>query len=170
MNNDHYIYHLLNDPHYRVNKNGKIYTRISKTGKVFTNPQEWRLATSSRHGKIEIKYNYKNLSVARIIYAKFIGRLQDGLYVYHKDHNPSNNHASNLLIGTRAQLNKHSIQNPNKKHNPIRNKVIDFKIAQRIRYLRTLGYSYKTLCEITGLSKSTISYVVNYKTWVPSKF
>ena len=90
--------------------------------------------------------------------------LSDTLVLNHKDGNKLNNCIDNLEQVTQAQNNLHKFRVLN--HAPVigHNKLTK-KQANEIRLLRAQGWKYRDLIKKFKVCKSTISYVVNKKTW-----
>ena len=93
--NDYLIYELLQNPNYEVRADGPVWTRITKTGKLSVD-NTWRQAGSARRGYWTLKYKGYMLQIHRIIYAKFLGQLEQDLVINHKDDCGYNNNPENL--------------------------------------------------------------------------
>lgn len=156
---DHLIEELINSPIHRIHKNGfvEIKTNEGWRNLKFHSPR-------LKKGYCEIKFKGKYLYIHRIIYAKFIGPLNEKLVINHKDGNGFNNTIENLELISQAENNLHRFRVLN--HPPVRgNKKISSEIADRIREKRKQGYKYTELMEEFELCKSSISYIVNNKSW-----
>ena len=113
-----------------------------------------------------IKINVHRLK-ALSLYGEKI--LESGFEVRHLNHNRSDFADRNINFGTSSQ---NRLDNPEKER--IRTaKIAASKIrrltydeAEKIRKLNQSGVSYKKLVEMYRVSKSTISYIVNNKTYV----
>lgn len=90
--NDYLIEEILNDPAFLVSENGVICKKIGSKIK--------KLGSPDKEGYIRINYKRKKVFSHRIIYAKFNGNLKEDLVVEHRDGNPGNNAANNLLLVT----------------------------------------------------------------------
>lgn len=157
---DNYIRDLVKDVNYKIYKNGTILTKINLAGKVGEN---WRkLAKKNAGGGIVIRYKNKKLYLHRVIYQKFIGELDANMVINHKDHNPYNNKLSNLEHISIKENNKHRFIN---KEGVIGFYKLNFELAEIIRFEHKSGLTYRELIEKYKLSKSTISYIVNFKIW-----
>lgn len=104
---DHIIKDLLKDSDYDIRPDGDIYTLIQKNG---LRGKRWRKAGSVKKGSTKDKPHYmrlgykgSNLPVHRIIYAKFIGPLNNELIINHKDRDSLNNHKDNLELITQSE-------------------------------------------------------------------
>lgn len=163
--NDNLIFELINDSNFKIHRNGKIYSVITKTGKISKNKTWRQVGTILKQGYFTVSYKNKKLLVQRVIYAKF-GKLKltPDLVINHIDSNPLNNFHLNLELVTQSRNMYHAFENG--KTAVIGNKKINQEIANEIRKLRLKGYNYAELCEKFNLCKSTISYIVNNKTWV----
>lgn len=161
--NDIFIEKLIKDTNYKVFKNGKLKTLITTSG-TRSVKNKWRYLTlmMSNNG-IKIKYNKKILLVHRIIYRKFIGKLNKSKVINHKNYNMYDNSIKNLEMISPSENMIHRY----KKSPPVNgNSKINFKIAQEIRKLFRKGHIYKDLMNKFKLSKSSISEIINKKIWV----
>lgn len=113
---------------------------------------------------MEVRYKQKSVSVHRLIYAKYVGKLCKHLTINHIDGNPSNNVPKNLELITLKENAQHS-WTVLKRKPVIGFSKISKPIANMIRQQRELGATYGELCQMFGLCKSSISYVVNKRTW-----
>jgi hypothetical protein len=158
------IQQLLADPYYRITEEGKVFTLRTKTGKI-SKDGIWReIVRIVEDGYREIYYDRTHILVHRVVFQKFNGDLDDELTINHKDGDTSNNHKDNLEQITQQKNNLHSYRSLGKK--PVKgNATITQEIALKIRVDRSNGDKYAVLMERYSLSKSTISYIINNKTW-----
>tara|TARA_R110000868_G_C10973188_1_gene771464 strand:+ start:15169 stop:15729 length:561 start_codon:yes stop_codon:yes gene_type:complete len=163
--NDYLIRDLLDSGLFRVHDDGSIETRIARTGQVFVDPNRWRPAGSFKDTYHAICYKHVKLRASRVIFQALKGELEEDLVIYHKDYNCLNNHPDNLIQGTQAESNKHNIDNPNRDHNPTRYYKLSFETAEKIRWHYSLGLTYPEITELFGVCKSTVSYIINQKSW-----
>lgn len=94
---------LLKDSRFQICQNGSIWCRISRNGRGLLADEAWRRIDNldeRGYSRIDMKINgeRKTLSVHRIVYAKFCGKLNYNKVVNHKDGNRSNNKPSNLEL------------------------------------------------------------------------
>jgi hypothetical protein len=153
---------------YDVRKDGTIWTKLYKNGK-FNENNEWRrLDHFRKDGYSEVRYKRSHLATHRIIYRKFNGGLDPNLEVNHKNDNPADNLPGNLELMTPLDNIRHSFRAGRKEKRAKNegNKKITLEIANNIRQDHASGMTYKELSEKYGLCKSTISYIINNKTWV----
>lgn len=163
--NDHLIDQIVKDPNYKIFKNGKIKTLITVTGKISVTGK-WRLC-SYRYmpGSILIRYKHKRLTLHRILYRKFIGKLNSIKVINHKDYNPYNNSLKNLEMISVSDNQFHKYKRKNFVA-VATNAKINFAVAEKIREMyRNEKISYKQLSKIFKLAKSTISDIMNYHIW-----
>lgn len=96
--NDHLIEELVCDSNYQVHDNGTVYRLAHgvwrQTGK----------AKTKKNGKVyfHLKFKGSNLLVHRIIYRRFVGKLDPHLIVNHDDGNSLNNLPENLELITQS--------------------------------------------------------------------
>jgi hypothetical protein len=155
--NDYLIDQIINDPKYKICRNGKIFKKESGKWKLLNlKPED--------DGYTRIKYQYKNLPYHRVVYRKFNGKLDPLKSVNHKDGDRQNNSAKNLELITHAKNQEH-------KYRVLKNKAqigfykINYEIAEQIRADKKDGKTLKELIAKYKLAKSTLSYIVNNKTW-----
>lgn len=166
--NDHLIYKLLEDSNYEVRADGSVWTRITKTGKVSVN-NEWRRAGSARRGYWTLKYFGVMLQVHRIIYARFLGRLEQDLVINHKDDCGYNNEPENLELVTQSKNNYHRFRKDGGKPPVMGNKVLDWGKVRHIRSLKKEGISHNELARMFNISKGHVSQIVNNEIWIEGK-
>lgn len=80
--------------------------------------------------------------------------------VHHRDGDRTNNRVDNLEWSTPAENNRARMIGDN---NPYK---LSFDLADEMRALRAAGWTYKDLTAKYGVSKSTVSLVINGKIWV----
>lgn len=163
--NDTVIEQFINDPLYKVRRDGTVFTKKGWHGRV---AKTWRKQEPyTAKGYPTIKYNGKHLLVHRLVYRALVGPLHQDMVVDHIDNDRTNNKPSNLQLLTNAGNTKKAWSNPhNPRKKPIYNNKITQIIAGAIRSDRKRGMTYEELSDKYDLSKSNISYIVNKKTWV----
>jgi len=163
--NDYLIYEILKSDKHRVEKDGTCWIVDYCTKKW----RRWDFPRRKGRNKKakpyhEVSFKSKRVAVHRLVYGKFVGKLNDRLVINHKDGNPSNNKYDNLELITQSKNNFHAYRTLNKQ--PVKGrKKIDDETAEMLREQRRLGATYADLISMFGLCKSTISYVVNKRTW-----
>lgn len=162
---DQAIEEFVNNPKYEITPEGRIYS-LKKSGRVEIG-QIVKKKGRSPYVFIRVKKDGPKLAVHRIVYRKFKGPLASDLVVQHLDDNGLNNHIDNLALTTQSENNKTRF-----KHKPpvAGHRKITPEIADEVRALHAAGLSYRQILEITrekyGFgSKSSISYIINGKTW-----
>ena len=119
--------------------------------------------------KIET-YKVAKVRVHRFIaYAKYGNQLfNSGIEVRHFDGNKQNNNWDNLLIGTPSQ-NRLDIPEAKRKEIAInaanKLKKLSNNEVLELRTLRAQGKSLNYLKEKFNISKTAVSYIINYKTY-----
>lgn len=163
--NDHLVREFCADEDYCIKPTGEIFSRRNRQGHL---SNQWREVGHDDviSGMVyrRVKYKKKSLSIHRIIWHRFGGELDPLLVINHIDGNPSNNHIKNLEQVTRAENNLHSYR-VNKRASVAGNAKLTPAMVQQIRTLKANGYSLNRLARELGLAKSTISYIVNGRTW-----
>lgn len=163
--NDDFIKQLINDHKYEIREDGSIWSIVTTTGKI-SKPTVWREIKpfTNSSGYFNIAYRRKKLAVHRIIYQKFIGNLSEDLVINHKDGNPKNNSPTNLELISQSDNNIHRFRTLKKKPVKGYRKVSDGQV-RKIRELYENGTSLSQLAKQFKIAKSTVSYIVNYKTF-----
>ena len=158
--NDSLILQLLQDSNYRIEKNGTVFILVTVKNSSF-----WRqTGTYIRGGYYTMRYKTKNVKINRVIYAKYGSlRLEKHLAVNHIDSNKLNDNMSNLELITHGENMKHAYKSG--KAAVVGNFKINLEIANQIRKLKSQGYTLNMLVKEFKLAKSTISYIINNKTW-----
>lgn len=167
--NDYLIEEMLQDPNYEIRDDGTVWTRVARTGKVFKDESKWRelFRLTASNGYCELRYRYKNVRRCRVVYAKYVGKLEQDLVINHKDGNKLNDHPDNLELITQSENNKHRFREL--KSGPvIGNSKINYDIAQAIREDKKTGMTHKALMAKYNISsKGMISDIVNMRIWKP---
>jgi hypothetical protein len=163
--NDAFIDALLTDPLYEIRPDGSVWTLVCRTGKISLSRTWRRLSVrTSTSGHLSVKYQRKHLALHRIMYRKFKGPLDEALSVNHIDGNKENNSPDNLELITHSENMLHCFRVLGHKPMKPRQKITQ-SMAEDIRQLNRNGRSYRDLGKEFGLSKSSISYIVNNHTW-----
>lgn len=104
--NDALIEELIKDPLYKINRDGTIFTRITKNGQGVS--KEWRqVGYKKPDGYVRFRYKGEFLFVQRVIYRKYIGKLDKNLTINHINLDNSDNRVENLeQISQRENNNK----------------------------------------------------------------
>jgi hypothetical protein len=163
--NDDLIEELINNPLYDVRSDGTVWSLITLTGKKSVKNQWRKCGAISINGYYAMGYNNRKILLHRVIYRKFNGQLFKDLVINHKDGNRLNNLPSNLELVTQSNNNEHKYQVLNCKPS-VTNAKINKEIADQIREDRKQGYTLRQLTNKYNLTKSTLSYIINYKIWI----
>jgi hypothetical protein len=160
--NDHLIAEFIIDPLYDVRCDGTIWSVVSRQGHTTA---VWReIGYTKRSGYRIVRYRREHLLVHRVVFAKHKGELSESFVINHIDGIPSNNCPANLELVTQSVNILHRFRVLGRKP-VIGNAKITQEIAEEIRAASTNGATYRELMRKYSLSKSTISYVVNSRTW-----
>lgn len=163
MKIDKIIKQFIEDENYRVSNTGVIYSRYSAQGHK---TEAWReISLINKRGYLFIKYKKHNLPIHRVVVVAYLGSIPFGFQINHKDGCPRNNQLSNLEIASQSENNYHRFRTLG--YPPVRgHKKINFEIADQIREDHFLhGLSNSKLRAKYGLSKASISYILNDITW-----
>lgn len=162
--NDIYIDEILSSPKYDVREDGTCWIVDGRTKMWRRWDKQYKRKNKKTDAYFNVSFKGHKICAHRIVYAKFVGPLSQHLSINHIDGNPSNNKPSNLELVTQSENNLHSYRVLKKK--PVKGyKKISKELADLIRFERSCGLKYKDLVEKYKLCKSTISYIVNNKTW-----
>ena len=108
--NDVFIEELINDPYYRVYKNGSVWSCRPTSGPIGKIKHPWRrIDKLTDQGYKTAKYRGKELRVHRIVYRKYVGNLNPELEINHIDFNRVNNTVKNLELVTNKDNVQHTI-------------------------------------------------------------
>lgn len=164
---------------YEVNENGQVRmceTRVKnninggtrKVGGKILSPK----TKSNGYKEVNLSVSpgkSKSFYVHRLVAECFLGGIEKGLEVNHKDGDKSNNHKSNLEIVTPSENMKHAYKKGfNKPPRMIGSKHKKSKITEKdVLYIRENkdGLTQKELGDKYGLKQSTVSNIVLRQTW-----
>jgi hypothetical protein len=164
--NDALIEVLLSSGNFQVFRNGEIYSLRTRQGQP---SHDWRRCDVLQplNGYRRVRFggrSGKQLSAHRIVYRAHVGPLDPRLHINHIDGDRGNNAVSNLELVTPAENNLHSFRVLGRKPT-FGSRKINHETALQIRELASKGWSGVQIAERFNLCKSTISYIVNGKTW-----
>lgn len=152
---------------YRYNSIGEI---ISPSGKKLK--QQFRCDYPEFSIKSVLLGKSVHIKVHRFIaYDKFGDIIfNDNIQVRHLDNDPSNSSPDNLDIGTPSQNMMDRNSRDRKQHAQLAasyvRKLTNEEAANIIRLHFSCGWTFKRIAEKYNLAKSTISYIVNGRTYV----
>lgn len=161
--NDILIRELCKDPNYVIQSDGLIFSYIKQNGHLGT---ELRSIPGhlAHDGYRRISYKRKVLMVHRIMFQKFVGELDHTKQVNHKDGRRTNNLPSNLELLNQSE-NMHHAFKVLKRSASVSEKRLNMEIAMQIREAYKHTRNYKKLSVEFGVGRTTISDVVNNRTW-----
>ena len=150
---------------YKVEKNGEVFAPNGKRLVAPVDPSKgYRRFTIRCDGKFLAVRVHKLVAFQKFGSAAF----RKGIEVRHLDGNRINNTWSNIAIGTphENQMDKpSSVRRAVALNAASKLRKLTESELRRFRSLREQGWTYKELGKEFGLSKSTISYIVNRKTY-----
>lgn len=160
---DEVIREFIQCPLYDIREDGTIWTYLNKNGSGVGELRRMDRSDSKGFYRI-VKYKNRYLLVHRVVYSKFIGALREDLQINHINGIKDDNRPENLELVTCSVNQRHGyrvLKNaPRKGH-----KKIAVETAEEIRKDHRKGLSYREIKEKYGICKSSISYIINYKTW-----
>lgn len=153
--NDDIIQQIIDSGNYTITRDGKVLSNITGEEIGYTDDRGYRRITFSR----------KKIQVHRLVWAVYGDKkLTPKLVINHKNGNKIDNSIDNLELVTQSDNIKHRFRVL--KYPAVKgHKKIDDSIAEQIRSLRKSGWKYSELCKKFKLCKSSISYIINKKTW-----
>jgi hypothetical protein len=116
---------------------------------------------SGGYGRIKI--NYRDLQAHRVSWVIHYGPVPDGLNVCHHCDNRRCVRPDHLFVGTDSD-NMKDMHNKNRHPRRVPMKLNEASAA-KIRKLSSEGVAGYKLAKMFGVTNSTISYVINQKTW-----
>ncbi len=153
---------FLADPDYEAFPNGTIFYKGRVKGH------------KHKKGYYSIRYKNGNLGLNRIMWEKFHGPIPEGRMVCLKDRGqpPSVDNLECLTaleVATRER-EKTRISLTKVSGHLVSNAKVNYQLAEQIRADHVAGFTYPVLIAKYNLSKSSISYIINRRTWkAPAK-
>jgi len=148
--------------------------RVSEAGEVTAASGKKRSLYDDRKGYLSFKIKDKgveyNVAVHLLAAYQWFGEdaFAEGVEARHLDGNPLNNSKGNIAIGTHSQntldKDKRKRTLDARKAGRVRSKVSEDEV-RNLRKDRDRGMSYKELMEKYGVPKTTVSYIVNRRTY-----
>lgn len=165
--NDNLIREFIKDPRYHVTPNGIVWTCINMQGHI---KEVWRIKHQciSPEGYCRLRYKNKMLAVHRIVYEKFHKNLRADMQVNHINGVRYDNSKDNLEQLYPSENMRHSYSKLKRQTCYSARKLTDNE-ADSIRLLHAQGKPYSKLMKQFKVSKATISYVINDKTYVKGR-
>lgn len=154
-----------------VSNHGRI-----RSHREWTDGKSWRLIGQypAKDGRMRTRFKLypdeprRNYLVHRLVALTFSCPVGEGRgHINHKDGDPANNRLDNLEWCTPAENNRHAIETGIVYHvgeagpRALRRN----KDAADIRALRAKGMKYKDILAAYPMAKSTLSYLINGRTW-----
>lgn len=160
-------------PAYRISNFGRIQSRWQRRAsyKDFIIKDIWKdlPARPDGGGYLQVHLcdghgRVKTERIHNLVTAAFIGTKPSGLVVRHLDSNSSNNILSNLVYGTYLENENDKINNGTWNTRNGGAKLIPQQV-QEIRDKATIGESQKHLAKEYGVSRPTVTRIINNKIW-----
>ena len=142
-----------------VYQSGKIYKYKGRILKQENNKGYKRVSLSK--GKI-----VKRFQVHRLVAIYFLENKEIKPCVNHIDGNPSNNNVKNLEWCTYSENEKHSYNKLGKITNGLKCRKLNINNTEEIKKLYKKGFKQIEIAKIYNVNQSTISQVINHKTYV----
>lgn len=160
------IYKIIEDyPKYRVSNYGNIQSSWIKN--------EWRTLKTGTDAKGYLQvglcdgiHKVKTFRIHRLVATYFVEKPdEEGLIVRHLDSNPENNHFLNLKWGTYKENEEDKKLNGTWYTGRLKSSKLSFEMATEIRTKYQSGQSQISLAEEYGVTRPTITRVINKKIW-----
>lgn len=159
-------------PYYRINKRGQVLS-IARTksyiirGKLVSRTYKAKLMKHEPHRGYPyvtlVKRGTKKTIAVHVLVARtFLGKKPKGLEVRHLDGDKKNCHPSNLSYGTKKQ---NRADDQSRKMGYRKLTVEEVKYARKHYEPGHRKYGSHALAKKFGVHQTTISYVVNGKSW-----
>lgn len=156
---------IKNFRNYSITEDGRVFTHNMRNG--------WLSPGTDKNGYI--RYHLTNDDGKRVgIYAHqlvaraFLDNPENKPFVNHKDHDKSNNNASNLEWCTHIENIRHDWDSGTRKvryGKDVGTAKINESVVAKIRSMYSGGASQVQLAEFFGISQPTISQITLRKTW-----
>lgn len=155
-------------PRYRISSDGRVQSRWRPGTDQWS--QQWNDLRPSRDHKGYLgltlcnEDGHKKVRVHRLVAVAFLPNPENLPCVRHIDGDPSNNHVENLAWSTYAEN-----ESDKRKHGTWNTRVTNARLTSEQRdqvvELKRLGQSNDAIAKHFGVSRPTISRLLNGKTW-----
>jgi hypothetical protein len=158
------IWKTISDyPNYAVSNFGNVRRVVGGAGarkgrilRAYTHKQRYRMVVLYANGMP------KQFTVHGLVARAFLGLCPEDCEINHKDLNKSNNWYKNLEYVTHSKNVVHAIE-----HNSFGMAKLTWKSVRQARALWAKGkHTIAAIANLNGVSVSTMSYVLNGRTWV----
>lgn len=149
-------------PKYEVSDPGNVRSLQFRKPKLLGGGRDnkgYRCLTLCREGE------HKSVRVHRLVAEAFVDNPLDLSCVRHLDGNPANDRASNLCWGTYAENEQDKRDHGTYHLRSSGAPLFDETIRQKICSLRESGMSQRQLANLFGVSRPTITRLLNGSTW-----
>lgn len=175
--NDELIEIIINDPIYDIRDDGTIWAYKPKTGpsvlgKTYPIRRVDRLGPDKRYMIVTYRtpgqdiHKIKYIFAHRIIYRKFINKLNPLLEINHKDGNKLNNIPSNLELISDIENIEHAVKNHLVSHSENRpNSKLTSQDVVNIRSLLKQGIGVCELSRRFNINRQIISKIKTNEAW-----
>lgn len=145
------------DTNYYVSADGKVYSKYSK--KILK-------PNLTSDGYLRVDIHQKHMTIHKLVYLTWIGELEKGVQINHKDDNKLNNHYTNLYAGTQKENIRDCIQNKHRVGNVFALTVLDKQINEILTFIPSSKF-----IEYSGhkCSNGSVSKMFN-KNWFKKRY
>lgn len=160
---DQLIDQMVNDPNYDIHPNGVVISRVS--GRA----HEIEVKSFRTDGRKTVSYGVGNvhLSIARIVYRKYIGPLDPKMYVCYKNGDKFDIRPENLEQVTMKEFHRRLNKIPKKYTRPLVHPGYKLtpEIVLMIRGLYETGMKQVEIGILFGVGKPQVHNIVKRKSW-----
>jgi len=123
---------------------------------------------TNRGGYGTISVNGKKLTVHRVAYVELVGEIPGGLFVCHRCDNPLCFNPGHLFLGTNLENTRDSVakgRRPDLRGEKCGHARLNNRKVLKIRALSSKGVRGSDIARKLGVPRTTVSHVVNRRTW-----
>lgn len=126
----------------------------------------WNYQGYTVNGYGRMYTNGKPITTHRLAYTLFVGEIPPGQQVLHRCDNPQCCNPEHLFLGTTADnMRDRNQKGRQAKGERVGGAVLNAASSEKIRELRSQGWSYKRIAEFLNCSKTTVADVVKGRRW-----
>lgn len=158
------ISEIPDQPGYFVDSDGNVFSQWVNRGQHGTVRGSYLQklkASKSKNGHLSVRFGRNGCSewAHRLIYRTFIGEIPVGMYICHKDGNPSNNSLDNLYAGTQSDNMKDTVKHGTCALSKLTEEQVKEILSLQGRMMvKDIAFKFK-------VNRHTISDIYRGKTW-----
>ena len=157
-------------PNYAISRDGRVWSKARKSRHNHIYPGIWLKPKFHKCGYPQYGLWRDNKITwtlcHRLVLESWVGPCPPGKECRHLDGNPANNHLSNLKWGTAKENQEDRVRHGTQVHGSRQGLTKLTEGDMRFsRYLRWIGFPYKTIAAKLNVTIATIGYLCTNKTW-----